>query len=162
MITRIQFENSAVSEFLDRIRIDNHSISYTLNREDDDSLYLVTRVSADEWYNFEVRQDNPILSNVVNQPVDYINSSGLTLFLPSDIVPVTDQDYIVPMVDDIEECPVCMETFEPQYGSLCGHCICNECMVKMDRNGLMRCPMCRSNEFRFPIAMACERDFIIA
>jgi hypothetical protein len=166
MITRIHFENSGVPEFLDRLRIDHDTISYTLNRDDeDDSLYLVTRISNNEWYNFEVVQDSPLLSNIVNQPVDYVNSNGLIIFLPHntfDILPVTDQDYIVPMVEDLDECPVCMEMFEPQYMSRCGHCICNDCMVKMDRNGLGRCPMCRSEEFRFPIAMACERDFIIA
>jgi len=75
-------------------------------------------------------------------------------------IEVQPDDYIVPMFDDVEECPVCYEAYEPMYGSLCGHRACVDCMRKMDRIGLTKCPMCRSDDFKFPIAMACNKIFV--
>jgi hypothetical protein len=73
---------------------------------------------------------------------------------------IQETDYTVPMVEDIEECPVCYEPYEPMYGSLCGHHTCVECMKRMDAQGLHKCPMCRSDDFKFPIAVACNRMFV--
>jgi hypothetical protein len=79
---------------------------------------------------------------------------------PDVLVRIQETDYTIPMVEDTEECPVCYEPYEPVYGSLCGHYTCVKCMKKMDAIGMTSCPMCRSEYFKFPIALACERMFI--
>jgi hypothetical protein len=52
------------------------------------------------------------------------------------------------------ECPVCYENFKTNIGSLCGHTVCMECMVKMHKNNLKECPMCRSEDFKYPLRLA--------
>ena len=64
-------------------------------------------------------------------------------------------------VEDLE-CPVCYEDFKTNVGSLCGHAVCKECMVKMYENKLHDCPMCRSTDFKFPIRLAKASAAIIA
>ena len=52
------------------------------------------------------------------------------------------------------ECPICYENFKTNIISKCGHCVCEDCMIKMCASNHTNCPMCRSFEFRFPIAVA--------
>jgi len=103
------------------------------------------------------------LASGIGRLVEY--SNGMILFTDDDsdfdlIMDVRETDYTVPMVEDIEECPVCYEQYEPMYGSLCGHRVCNDCMQKMDDMKIISCPLCRSEDFKYPIAVACGRNFI--
>ena len=52
------------------------------------------------------------------------------------------------------ECPVCYEDFRTNIGALCGHSVCMECMVKMHDNNLKECPICRSEDFKYPLRLA--------
>ena len=106
------------------------------------------------------------LASGIGRLVEY--SNGMILFTDEydsegdfDLVMTfKETDYTVPMVEDIEECPVCYEQYEPMYGSLCGHRVCNDCMQKMDDMKIVSCPLCRSEDFKYPIAVACGRNFI--
>jgi len=114
--------------------------------------------NVDELYRFYMEYSANIASGI-NHEVEYTN--GMIMFTDFDlIIGITEYDYTVPIVEDLEECPVCYETYEPMYGSLCGHHTCLECMRKMDAQGLSTCPLCRSDNFKYPIAVACNRMFV--
>jgi hypothetical protein len=107
----------------------------------------------------------------LNQEVEY--RSGFVMFSDAiyiqddsdseteKIVMIDDDDYTISVDVDIDECPVCYETYEPMYGSTCGHSVCNKCMVNMNEKGLHNCPLCRSDRFKYPIALACNRNYVI-
>lgn len=95
------------------------------------------------------------LASGIGHPVEY--SKGIVMFTDR-VTPIKDTDYTIPV--DTEECPVCLESYDPMFGSTCGHQCCVDCMRKMYDQRLTRCPLCRSEEFRFPIAMACNQTFV--
>lgn len=120
----------------------------------EDDFTLTCEQNAFEHYHFYIEYSEYV-SRCINKQVKYKN--GTIALLETE--PITDEDYIIPISSDIDECPVCYETYEPMYGSLCGHHICLECMKKMDKSKLVNCPICRSDKFKFPIALACNRYF---
>lgn len=95
------------------------------------------------------------LASGIGHPVQY--RKGVVMFTDR-VTPIKDTDYTIPV--DAEECPVCLESYDPMFGSTCGHQCCVDCMRKMYDQRLTRCPLCRSEEFRFPIAMACNQTFV--
>ena len=169
-MTRPVFEHVDVADLIEEIRDeDSHfTIESCANSE-----YLELRcINPNHGSNFcfYMNRTNDLASGI-GREVEY--RSGMIMFTSiiyydeSDteddfnlIMPVLETDYVVPMVEDIEECPVCYESYEPMYGSLCGHHTCNNCMISMDARGLTKCPLCRSDSFKFPIAIACNRSFV--
>lgn len=143
--------------------------TYSIGQDGNDDLFLEVRPADDEVFRFLLEYSADLASGV-NRSVLYQN--GIILFTDevdwdsesespdSNLVPVLETDYIVPMIEDVEECPVCYENHEPMYGSLCGHRACIDCMKRMGRMGITKCPMCRSDDFKFPIAMACNIMFV--
>ena len=140
-----------------------------------DELFLECRISNDEIFRFYIQYSADLASGADLQTNVSYSNGWVTFTEPNQILvdidseteddfyllmPIKDTDYFIPMVEDIEECPVCYELFEPMYASNCGHCICVECMQKMDTNNLSACPMCRSAKFKYPIAIACNRSFV--
>ena len=150
--------------------IRTNNTRYSIGQDGNDDLFLEVRPSDDEVFRFHLAYSANLASGV-NRSVVY--EDGLIFFtdnvdwdsasetdMPDLVVPVQESDYTVPMFDDLEECPVCYESYYPLYGSLCGHHTCLECMKKMGRLGTTKCPMCRSDDFKFPIAMACNIMFV--
>lgn len=183
MITRPIFENTDVADLIEQIRTDDSIFSIRLSTN---FGYLELRCNnpnhgTDFCFYMDKTED---LARGIGKEVLYQN--GMILFTEPDnfnlimpdsityygydesdteddfnlLMPILETDYVVPMVEDIEECPVCYESYEPMYGSLCGHHTCNECMISMAAKGLTKCPMCRSADFKFPIALACNRSFV--
>lgn len=136
-------------------------------------LLLSCKISEYEIYKFYIEPTN-ILRRCINMQVDY-GSSWITFIdefewdtyselsdSDCDVANtkcILDTDYCIPDMD-IEECPVCYDTFEVFFGSNCGHYVCTPCMRKMDEKHIYNCPMCRSDVFKYPIAIACNRDFV--
>lgn len=153
--------------------IRTNNTRYSIGQDGNDDLFLEVRPSDDEVFRFHLDYSANLASGV-NHSVVYEN--GLIFFTDTVdwdtasetenennfdlVVPVQESDYTVPMFDDLEECPVCYEQYEPMYGSLCGHHTCLDCMKRMAHTGLTKCPMCRSDDFKFPIAMACNIMFV--
>jgi len=168
-MTRPVFEHADVADLIEEIRNED---SYFTIEPCANSEYLELRcVNPDRGSNFCFYMNYTAdLASGIGHEVEYVN--GMIMFtdlLPDyddgsqtedDFMPVFESDYVVPMVEDIEECPVCYELYEPMYGSVCGHRACNNCMISMDATGLTKCPMCRSDDFKFPIALACNRSFV--
>jgi hypothetical protein len=167
MMVRPRFVSPDAHDIINNIRTNN--TTYSIGQDGNDELFLEVRPSDDEIFRFHLEYSADLASGV-NRSVVYENThimftdevnwdSGSET--ESDFfIEVQPDDYIVPMFDDVEECPVCYEAYEPMYGSLCGHRACVDCMRKMDRIGLTKCPMCRSDDFKFPIAMACNKIFV--
>ena len=175
MMTRPVFEHVDVADLIEEIRKED---SYFIIEPCANSDYLELRcINPDQGSNFCFYMNYTAdLASGIGREVEYDN--GVILFTDPDnityygydesdteddfnlLMPVLETDYVVPMVEDIEECPVCYESYEPMYGSLCGHHACNNCMISMDARGLTKCPLCRSVDFKFPIALACNRSFV--
>jgi hypothetical protein len=172
MMTRPVFEHVDVADLIEEIRNED---SYFTIEPCANSEYLELRcVNPDQGSDFCFYMNYTAdLASGIGREVEYRN--GMIMFtdlLPDYdsgseteddfnlLMPVLETDYVVPMVEDIEECPVCYESYEPMYGSLCGHHACNNCMISMDARGLTKCPLCRSVDFKFPIALACNRSFV--
>lgn len=169
MMTRPVFESPDVPELIERVRTDD---SYFTIEASANSDYLELRcINSDHGQDFRFYMNyTSDLASGIGHEVEY--EGGMILFtnevvyIEDDdeeedvVVPISDEDYVISLDEDVTECPVCYETYEPMYGSLCGHNACNACMIKMDASGLTKCPLCRSDNFRFPIAVACNRSFV--
>jgi len=165
MMTRPVFESPDVHNLIEEIRNDD---SYFIIEPCANSNYLELRcLNENQGSNFCFYMNYTAdLASGIGHEVEYEN--GMIMF--TDLLPdydsgseteegsepVREIDYIVPMVEDAEDCPVCLEKYEPMYAALCGHRACNSCMVNMYENGLHKCPLCRCDSFRFPIALACS------
>ena len=167
MMTRPRFVSPTSLEVIRTIR--NEHTTFRILQDGNDDLLLEVRPSQDESFRFIMEYTADLASGI---NLDVMYTDGYILFTDpiwdseSDtedfdvIMRFTELDYTVPMVEDIEECPVCYESYEPMYGSRCGHHVCLDCMKKMDVSGIVRCPLCRSEDFKFPVAMACNRVFV--
>jgi hypothetical protein len=166
MMTRPVFESPDVQELIERIRNED---SYFTIEASPNSHYLELRcVNSDLGQDFRFYMNyTSDLASGIGHEVQY--EGGMIMFTDEvvyidddeeDVMPISDNDYVISLDQDKTECPVCYETYEPMYGSLCGHNACNDCMIKMDSKGLTKCPMCRSDSFKFPIALACNRSFV--
>jgi len=51
-------------------------------------------------------------------------------------------------------CPVCYDDFNSTIMSLCNHSVCTSCLKSMHESNLFTCPICRSDVFKWPIAIA--------
>ena len=157
-MVRPRFVSPDAHDIISNIRTNN--TTYSIGQDGNDELFLEVRQSDDEIFRFHLEYSAELASGV-NRSVVYENTHIMFTDTESNfLIEVQDSDYIVPMFDDLEECPVCYESYEPVYGSLCGHRACVDCMRKMDRMGITKCPMCRSDDFKFPIAMACNKIFV--
>jgi hypothetical protein len=134
MIARVRFIDEGM-----QIIADSCKGVFTLTHSENRNLTLW----VDGTRSFLIHYSEDLASGI-GQPVEYRN--GMILF--------TDR------VTSTEECPVCFETYEPMYRSTCGHNCCIDCMRKMGERGLTRCPLCRSAEFRYPVAIACNQIFV--
>ena len=168
MMSRPVFMSPSTSVIIEAIR--RPTTVFTIRQNGYDELVLECTNSNDEYFIFYMEYSEDLASGV-NRSVVYEN--GVILFtdiddwdsesetdMPDLVVQVQDTDYTVPMVEDVEECPVCYELYEPMYGSVCGHHTCLDCMQRMDQMGITKCPMCRSDDFKFPIAVACNKMFV--
>ena len=159
MMTRPRFMSPTADDIIRNIR--TRDTTFYIGQDENDDLFLEINPTLDESFRFYVSYTVDI-ANGINRYVEYEN--GYILFTDDwssvDKIPVLETDYMIPMIDDVEECPVCYEPYEPMYGSLCGHRACLDCMKRMDTMGLTKCPMCRSDDFRFPIAVACNKMFV--
>jgi hypothetical protein len=171
MMTRPVFEHPDVADLIEQIRTED---SYFIIEPSANSHYLELRcINPNHGSNFCFYMNYTAdLASGIGHEVEY--EGGMIMFTDliygydesdtegdfSLLMPVLETDYVVPMVEDLEECPVCYDTYEPMYGSLCGHHVCNDCMISMDARGLTKCPLCRSDSFKFPIAVACDRRFV--
>ena len=147
MLCRVHFSDIGARLTADTIT----GASFTIQRADSGDLQLW--VNGAYYFRLDYSED---LASGIGRNVQY--DRGIVMF--TDYRFIQDTDYTIPMVEDIEDCPVCMEPYEPMFGSTCGHHCCVDCMKKMDESGLVRCPLCRSDEFKFPIAMTCLRDYV--
>jgi len=145
------------------------STVFTIRQNGYDELLLECEVDLDEHFRFYIEYSEDIASGInrevmyQNGWIEFTEESESETESDTDfhiVMRVTDDDYTVPIDEDIEECPVCYELYEPMYGSVCGHHTCVDCMIRMDEMGLTNCPLCRSGEFRFPVAVACNRMFV--
>ena len=158
MIVRPVFTNSQSSQIIESLREPDTIFTIRMSHYNTHVLmleFLVVRTSIIYSVYIDYSED---LVSAIDREVEYRN--GMIMFTEADFMPVLETDYTVPMVEDVEECPVCYESYEPMYGSLCGHHVCNDCMISMDARGLTKCPLCRSSDFKFPIALACNRSFV--
>ncbi|XP_063856980.1 uncharacterized protein LOC135098501 isoform X3 [Scylla paramamosain] len=69
------------------------------------------------------------------------------------------------MDDNVEECPVCLTTFDDTlrrpHNLPCGHTVCSPCIDGLKQQGAVTCPTCRASHAvpeagQFPIAYAVE------
>jgi zinc-RING finger domain len=160
MMARVTFTTPGAAQMIESIA--NEMTVFTIEESPlPGELILVCDNFTATVYRFYMLYSADLASGV-GRLVEYHN--GMVLFTDETnfdlIMDIQESDYIVPMVEDIEECPVCYEQYEPMYGSLCGHSVCNDCMQKMDDMKLNSCPICRSEDFKYPIAVACGRNFI--
>ena len=137
MITRVHFRDEGM-----KVIADNCKGIFNITQAETGGLYL--------W----VQMNNITLNFLIEYSEELASAIGRTIEYNNGLVLFTDYTYTIPMNEDIEECPVCYEMYEPMYGSTCGHHCCVDCMKNMADNGLYKCPMCRSDSFMFPIKMA--------
>jgi len=175
-MTRPVFESPEVPDIIERVR--RPESIFTIVAAPNNNYLELRCVNSDYGQDFRFYMNyTEDLASGIGDEVEY--RGGMILFTDdvtyiSDyddgsetedfnlIMPILESDYVIPIVEDIEECPVCLETYEPMYGPLCGHNVCNDCMRNMDLKGLTKCPLCRSDSFKFPIALACNRSFVNA
>jgi len=89
--------------------------------------------------------------NLFEQQYRFVYDDGVIRWTEGDIMVY--ESYLIFTTKEME-CPICYEEFKTDIVSKCGHCACEKCMVKMCQANVMTCPMCRSDAFRFPIAVA--------
>jgi len=164
IMSRPVFESSDVYDLIQQIRTDDSIFSIHLSTN---ANYLELRcINTNRGTEFIFYMNyTEYFASCIGHNIEY--RDGMILFVDSNFInyydsdteddfnllmPILETDYVVPMVEDIEECPVCYELYEPMYGSVCGHHACNNCMISMDARGLTKCPMCRSADFKSPIA----------
>ena len=46
-------------------------------------------------------------------------------------------------------CAVCLTETVTHCVDPCGHCVCNTCRINLDRELMVRCPICRLNDVEF-------------
>ena len=168
MMSRPVFVSPTSASIIEMIR--GSTTVFTIRQNGFDELLLECTNGPDEFFHL-YREYTVDMASGVNREVQY--ADGWIMFtdewdsesetdtdMPDLVTPVLETDYTVPMVEDVEECPVCYEPYEPMYGSVCGHHTCLDCMKRMDQAGLTKCPMCRSDDFKFPIAVACNKMFV--
>jgi hypothetical protein len=174
MMTRPQFMSPTTEDIIRTIRTPD--TTFYIDQDENDDLFLEVCPSEYETFRFHMSYA-PDIASGVNRYVEYEN--GYILFTDdiydwasvpdvevdfdtneNNFTSILETDYTIPMIEDVEECPVCYEQYEPMYGSLCGHRACLDCMRRMDATGLTKCPMCRSDDFKFPIAVACNKMFV--
>jgi hypothetical protein len=169
MIVRPVFESSTAPEVIGNIR--GPCAQFTIRQDGDDDFFLEVYPREGEQYRFYLTYSEDLVRGLNR---DVIYEGGHLLFTDDSdsdsdsdsddfrfVVAIKNTDYTVPTEEDVAECPVCYDTYEPMYGSNCGHHICLDCMQGMDKKGLVKCPLCRSDDFKFPIAVACNRKFIV-
>ena len=168
MIVRPVFMSPTAPEVIRNIR--GPFAQFTIRQDGHDDLFLEVSPREEEVYRFYMIYSEDLASGL-NRDVEYV--CGQIMFtddLESEsddsddfrfVVPIKNTDYTIPTEEDVAECPVCYEMYEPMYGSKCGHHICLDCMQSMDYRGLVMCPLCRSDDFKFPIAVACNKMFVI-
>jgi hypothetical protein len=162
MMTRPVFESPDVPELIERIRTDDtvFTIEPCPNSDYLELRCYDSNLGSDFCFYMNYTTD---LADSIGHEIQYEN--GMILFTdhmkPEDVIaPILETDYITSLDEDVEECPVCYELYEPMIMSLCGHNACNDCMIKMGSNGLTKCPICRSDRFKYPIAVVCDRSFV--
>lgn len=165
MMTRPVFESADVPDLIERIRDDESVFTIEPSANSD---YLELRcVNSDHGQDFRFYMNYTAdLASGIGHEVQY--EGGMILFTDpvicidddEDFAPILETDYITSLDEDAEECPVCYESYEPMFRSLCGHHACNDCMIKMGLKGLTKCPICRSASFKYPIAVVCNRSFV--
>jgi hypothetical protein len=160
MMTRVTFTTPGAAQMIENIANDMTIFRIEESSMPDELVLICDNFTA-TVYRFHMVYTADLASGL-GRFVEYHN--GIVLFTDETnfdlIMDIQESDYTVPMVEDIDECPVCYEQYEPMYGSLCGHSVCNDCMQKMDDMNLKSCPICRSDDFKYPIAVACGRNFI--
>ena len=166
MMTRPRFMSPTAEDIIRNIRTPD--TTFYIGQDENDDLFLEVVPSIDATFRFYMSYAPDIASGIdryVEYENGYIYDWDSIPGIDDDInennfTPIRETDYIIPMMEDVEECPVCYEQYEPMYGSLCGHRACLDCMRKMDARGLTKCPMCRSEDFKFPIAVSCNKMFV--
>ncbi len=158
MRIRPTFESPDVHDLIERIRTDD--CLFFVESSTNDNFLELKCVDSDRGTNFCFYMEySQTLSRCIGHEVQY--EGGYILFDDFDIIMgIEESDYVTPEVSEECECPVCYETFLPVYVSLCGHSVCNGCMVNMSNKGHNKCPICRSDSFKYPIALACNRNYI--
>ena len=147
MFTRVRFIIDRMKFFADSLS----NVKWTIHPSSIGHLIL----TANDEMNFFIEYSEDLASGIGLQ-VEYNN--GIVMFTDRAKF-IQDTDYTIPCLDD-QDCPVCLESYDPMFGSTCGHQCCVDCMRKMYDQRITRCPLCRSEEFRFPIAMACNQTFV--
>jgi hypothetical protein len=158
MRIRPVFESPEVPDLIERIRTD--TALFFVEPSSNGNYLELKCVDHDRGTNFVFYMTyTNLLNRCVGHEVEYEN--GYIVFEDFDLVMSIDKtDYVIPEVSEECECPVCYESYLPVYVSLCGHSTCNSCMMNMDSKGLLQCPICRSDAFKYPIALACNRNYI--
>jgi hypothetical protein len=162
MMTRPVFESADVPELIERIRTDD--CIFTIEPCPNSDYLELRCFNTDRGTDFRFYMNYTAnLASGIGHEVEYENSMIMFTdqMTPEDVfAPILETDYIISLDEDEDECPVCYESYEPMFMSLCGHHACNDCMIKMESKGLSRCPICRSDSFKYPIAVVCNRSFV--
>jgi len=140
MITPVRFVDEGM-----RVIADSSRGTYSISQGENGHLSLWVSREYEFAHSFLIEYSEN-LAGAVGRLVEYTN--GFVMFTDYE----DEGEYTVLSSSEKEECPVCLEMYQPTYGSTCGHSCCVDCMKKMSESGLTRCPLCRSNEFRFAIA----------
>ena len=121
--------------------------------------WLIVTTDDDTSYRFQIERTPELEPYVDGFMIEFTEYFMRIVDVADEFRQIFQQEYLVSL-NDIAECPVCMESFEPMWVGRCKHDVCDGCMIKMEEAGLHRCPLCRDAGFRIPMALACGRDYV--
>lgn len=143
---RVRFLNELAQDEIRSISNDITEYYLSITRS---GLLLICEPFVNVTYSFPIAY-SPVLLRIAERGYEvYFDSFDKISWDEFVEDPDPDPEPIVLSTD--QECPICYESFKDVTSmvALCGHGVCMKCLVKMAEKNMNKCPICRSESFKW-------------